>query len=129
MAKNLNGVRVLLVEDDPDLGSMTRTFLEDEGAQVCIAQSGGDALREVGDFRPEIALLDSRLPDMAGRTLSGLLQKQAASCVQVLVSGDLAEVASWSRIGGIAVSKPYDLEEFLGVLVRAIHPDEAAATA
>lgn len=129
MAKSLRGVRVLVVEDDPDLGTMTRIFLEDEGAMVRVVKSGGDALRQVGSFAPELALLDSRLPDMPGRTLSGLLHEHAASCVQVLVSGDHAEVANWSRFGGHAVSKPYDLDEFLGVLVRAIHEEQPAAAA
>lgn len=126
MRKALSGVKVLVVEDDPDLGTMTQTFLEEEGALVRVAQSGGDALREIGGFAPELALLDSRLPDMGGRALSLILHERASACVQVLVSGDLAEVAQWSRIGGLAVSKPYDLDEFLGVLVRALHPAPVA---
>jgi len=117
---------VLVVEDDPDLGTMTQLFLEDEGAMVRVAQSGGDALREIDTFEPELALLDSRLPDMPGRTLSGLLHEHASSCVQVLVSGDHAEVQDWSRFGGFAVSKPYDLDEFLGILVRAVHAESHA---
>lgn len=120
MRKALTGVRVLVVEDDPDLGTMTQTFLEEEGAMVRVAQTGGAALEEIIQFSPELALLDSRLPDMGGRALSLMLHERASTCVQILVSGDHAEVAQWSRIGGLAVSKPYDLDEFLGVLLRAL---------
>ncbi len=126
MRKALSGVRVLLVEDDPDLCTLTQTFLEEEGAMVRVAQSGGDALREIGRFSPELALVDARLPDMGGRALSLMLSERASTCVQILVSGDHREVDRWSRIGGLAVCKPYDLDEFLGVLVRALHPQPVA---
>lgn len=120
MGKALSGVKVLVVEDDRDLGCLTRIVLEEEGAQVRVAHTASDALTAIGSFSPEIALLDSRLPDMTGRVLSHHLQERVSSCVQILVSGDAAEVEHWSQVGGHALSKPYDLDEFLGVLVRAL---------
>lgn len=123
MGKTLAGVKVLVVEDDYDLGCMTRSVLEDEGATVRVASTASDALETVGSFHPEIVLLDSRLPDMNGRALSAHLQKRFASCVPILVSGDVAEVKHWSQVGGHALSKPYDLDEFLSVVVRALRPN------
>lgn len=120
--RDLSGVKVLVIEDDPELGWMTRTVLEDEGAQVMVVESGSDALDAVTSFAPELALVDARLPDMTGGTLSGLLQERVGGCAQVLVSGDLAEVDRWSQHGGLAVKKPYDLDEFIGVLSQAVHP-------
>lgn len=127
MAGGLAGLKVLVVEDDPELGWLTRTLLEEEGATVQVALSGRDAIEAIDTFDPELALVDARLPDMTGGTFSKILQKRRQSCVQVLVSGDVAEVARWSGFGKHAVSKPYDVDEFLGVLHKAVSYPTALA--
>lgn len=126
MRRNLSGVRVLVIEDDPELGWMTRTILEDEGAMVRVANSGGDALDTISSFDPQLAVVDARLPDMTGGTLSELLRERVESCVQVLVSGDLAEVDRWARIGAYALSKPYDVDELICMLAEAAREPAAA---
>ena len=59
-------LRVLLVEDHPDLAAATSEFLEAEGLDVRTALSGGEALEIAPAFRPQLTLCDMRLPDMTG---------------------------------------------------------------
>src|SRR5215472_2908408 len=59
-------VRVLLVEDDADLGEATAEFLRMEGLDVQVAASGRDALDAAPAFHPQLVLCDLRLPDMSG---------------------------------------------------------------
>jgi DNA-binding response OmpR family regulator len=59
-------LRVLLVEDDPDLAEATAEFLRLEALDVRIAVSGRDALENVAAFRPQLVLCDLNLPDMTG---------------------------------------------------------------
>jgi CheY-like chemotaxis protein len=58
--------RVLIVEDDDDsrdlLGELVMTF----GHDAISAKNGDDALRQVLDTRPDVALIDIGLPDVDG---------------------------------------------------------------
>lgn len=66
MNSNASPMRVLLVEDYPDLAAATADFLEAEGFDVRTALSGRDALDVAPGFRPELVLCDLNLPDMSG---------------------------------------------------------------
>ena len=59
-------LRVLLVEDDPDLADVTAEFLRAEGLDVQAASTGREALQVATTFRPQLLLCDMRLPDMTG---------------------------------------------------------------
>ena len=62
-------LRVLLVEDDPDLAEATAEFLRLEALDVRIAASGRDALEIATAFQPQLVLCDLNLPDMTGLEL------------------------------------------------------------
>ncbi|HSR25132.1 MAG TPA: response regulator [Candidatus Eisenbacteria bacterium] len=59
-------VHVLLVEDDPTVSDMYRVRLEMDGYRVLVAGDGEAALRMIREVRPELVLLDSRLPRLNG---------------------------------------------------------------
>ena len=59
-------VRVLLVEDDPEVAQMYRLKLELDGYLVDVASDGVQALRMATDRPPDILFLDIRLPKMDG---------------------------------------------------------------
>jgi two-component system response regulator MprA len=59
-------LRVLLIEDDPDLAEATTAFLEAEGLDVRTVLSGREALETASAFQPELVLCDLSLPDMHG---------------------------------------------------------------
>ena len=65
-AADSSPLRVLLVEDDPDLAEATAEFLKMEGLDVQIAVSGRDALDTAPKFHPQLVLCDLNLPDMSG---------------------------------------------------------------
>jgi two-component system alkaline phosphatase synthesis response regulator PhoP len=62
-------LRVLLVEDDPDLAEATAEFLRLEALDVRVAASGRDALESAAAFQPQLVLCDLHLPDMPGLDL------------------------------------------------------------
>jgi len=59
-------VRLLLVEDDPDLAEATAEFLSGEGLVVRTALSGREALEIAAAFGPQLVLCDLTLPDTNG---------------------------------------------------------------
>jgi putative two-component system response regulator len=60
--------RILVVDDDPDFRRLLERVL-DRDYQTVFASSGEEALEKVGDFTPDMALLDIMLPEMNGHEL------------------------------------------------------------
>jgi len=86
-------VRILHVEDDPDIQAVTRLSLVDVGGfELHQCAHGKQALTDVPEFQPQLLLLDLMLPDLSGeevwqqvRTLPGYEQVPAiflTACVQ-----------------------------------------------
>jgi len=65
----LDGIKVLLVEDDADARNVLRLLLEIAGAKVEAAGSVRRALQTFDDFRPDVLVTDIGLPDEDGYVL------------------------------------------------------------
>lgn len=65
----LTKVRVLVVEDDPDILAMVGTVLEKTGADVTLAASGHSALSSLEDQTFDAVVIDWNLGDMPGGAL------------------------------------------------------------
>ncbi|WP_147652686.1 response regulator [Vulcaniibacterium gelatinicum] len=130
--------RVLVVDDDPEIGALLSRYLQAQGLQVRIAGDGARlrAAMRAPDF--DVVLLDLGLPDEDGLTLMRELRARWSGPV-IIVSGRGESV---ERVVGLElgaddyVSKPFDLRELLArirsVLRRAqpavatYEPEEAA---
>lgn len=62
-------VRVLVVDDDPDVADYLTSFLEDHGYIVESAASAAQAIGVVETFRPDALLVDVMLPGKSGLDL------------------------------------------------------------
>jgi two-component system OmpR family response regulator len=119
-------VRVLVVDDEPDLAEVLSAVLRHEGWQVRVAGDGASALRLAREFTPDAVVLDVMLPDTDGLTvLRGLRAEIPQVCVLFLTARDAVEdrVAGITAGGDDYVTKPFSLEEVLarlrGLLRRA----------
>ena len=65
----LEGVRVLLVEDDANLRDAIATVLAECGAQVVAVGCGADALQVLKNQAPDVLVSDMAMPGMDGRSL------------------------------------------------------------
>ena len=120
---------ILLVDDDPDVRLLTRTFLEHEGYSVF---SSGDAERAVQIFRsvPQIDLLvtDLYMPGRSGIELGRELKAIRKELPVLLISGGTLEegqVAGLQAEGWCFLSKPFGLPELLATVHRILAPVEA----
>ena len=84
--------KILLVDDDPDIRSLTRTFLEHEGYGVF---SSGDAERAAQIFRSvsEIDLLvtDLYMPGKSGMELAQELKELRSELPVLIISGGVVD--------------------------------------
>ena len=58
------GARILVVEDDPELASLSMGVLERAGYEVMVAHTGAEGIRISREYFPDLTLLDFELPDM-----------------------------------------------------------------
>ena len=73
--KNEMKPRVLLVEDDPNLGSLLQDFLEAKNFESVLATNGKDGLQKVKNAVFDVCVLDVMMPLMDGFTLAREIRK------------------------------------------------------
>lgn len=115
--------RILLIEDETGARSALESLLAEDGYEVCSAATGGAALRQLGDFRPDTVVCDFYLPDIDG--LQVLRQIRAAGAhtptfimVTAGCGGEESERAVQREVD-FFLRKPVDLSHFRRVLQHA----------
>jgi CheY-like chemotaxis protein len=71
MTDALNGIRVLVVEDDDDTRELLKVLLETQGGAVTVTSSVQEALSAYDRSRPHVIVADIGMPDYNGYTLIG----------------------------------------------------------
>jgi CheY-like chemotaxis protein len=64
--KTLQGYKVLVVDDEPDVCAFLSTVLEDNGAEVLVATNGEEGLELLRKEKPDLLTLDLSMPGMDG---------------------------------------------------------------
>ena len=79
-------MRVLLIEDDVKVVEVLRLYLEGEGFEVDSASTGEEGLRKFEKPRPDIVVLDIRLPGIDGWAVARSIRKRGETPLIVLTS-------------------------------------------
>jgi DNA-binding NtrC family response regulator len=114
-------VRVLVVDDEPDLRLGLRMLLASEGLTVAEAASGDDALREFERTGADIVLTDLQMPGMPGTELLAEVKRRAPSTIVVVLTGfGTIQTAVWCIQHGAAhfLTKPFDNAELVRLVTR-----------
>jgi two-component system OmpR family response regulator len=115
-------LRVLVVDDEPNLVEVVSMALRYQGFGVETAGTGREALAAVTRFKPHLMVLDVMLPDMEGFDVATRLGAQRAGVpIIFLTARDSTEdkVRGLSGGGDDYMTKPFSLEELVA-RVRAI---------
>src|SRR5213593_4674515 len=78
---------VLVVDDDPKILGLVRTYLQREGLGVVTAGDGSVALDEIRRSRPQLVVLDLMLPGLDGMSVLRQLRQESDVPVLVLTGG------------------------------------------
>lgn len=119
MRKNDKKKAVLIVEDNRDMQLLLATILSDEGFQVHQAYEAKTALESYSRFKPEIVLMDYKLPGMNGLEIFSRMKiiKQDVIAFIITAYGDYEIEKEAKRLGAHEyLTKPFNNLE----LVRKI---------
>ena len=77
---------VLVVQDERKIRDLLRTYLEHDGLTVITTASGAEAITQAGRARPDLIVLDLRLPDVPGEDGAREVRTQAAIPILMLTA-------------------------------------------
>lgn len=109
-----DAVRVLYVDDEPDIRMIVEFALDDEeGLELKLCASGAEALAMVAAYKPDIVLLDVMMPGMDGPGTLQQMKKmpELAGTIFAFMTAKVQpqEVESLKQLGAVTViTKPFD---------------------
>ena len=117
-------VRVMVVDDSSSTRTMLREALSLDGGIEVVGEAGGgrEAVVRAGDLRPDVVLMDVRMPDMDGvsATRSIISESPATKIVALTWSDDPATVRDMLTAGAIGyVVKGGTIDELSSAIRRA----------
>ncbi|GEM_PF-505482 len=107
---------ILLVDDEQDILNLHKIYLEDEGYHVIWALTGYQALQQAREAKPDLILLDIKLPDMDGiQVLKALKEDTQTKDIPVMIVSILQDKESQTRQMGVVdyLNKPVDKKQLL----------------
>jgi class 3 adenylate cyclase len=124
----LQGFRVLVVDDDPDMAALLARLLKKEGMAVETVYDGDSALVNAMSSAPDLILLDVMLPGLSGFEVCERLKSDEATALIPIVLVTALEDTQ-SRVKGIEagcddfISKPIKSEELIARVktLRRLH--------
>ena len=108
--------RCLVADDEPTTLELFTVALEHAGFAVTGAQDGLEAMRQVRDVRPDLALLDVMMPGMDGREICRAIKGDPAlsDVIVVLHSAADEQDVEWRAAGADGfLQKPFQLRRLV----------------
>ena len=85
--------KILVVDDEQILTELYQKMLEDEGYEVKTASDGQEALNVVEEFKPDLVVMDVKMPHLSGiETLKKLKAKDETKHIPVMMLTNQSEV-------------------------------------
>lgn len=109
----MDKVKILLVEDDPDIRLITSLYLEKKGFEVLSAEDGWEGIKRVEEESPALILLDVLLPGIEGFEVCRKIRNISGSPIIFTSCKRTSEdkIEGLNAGGDDYLTKPYDLPE------------------
>lgn len=107
-------LRLLVVDDEVDICDFVKNFFKERNFEVLVAYNGQEALEVLKSKKPEIILLDLRMPIMGGmETLKEIRKRSEDAKVIVITAVEDTKVAEEAKQHGAVdyITKPLLLEQ------------------
>jgi two-component system alkaline phosphatase synthesis response regulator PhoP len=114
--------KILVVDDEPSIVRLVKSYLEAEGYQVLTASDGATGLKSAFANKPDLVLLDIMLPGMDGLEVLARLREESSVYVILLT----AKTEEMDKVVGLSVgaddyvSKPFSPRELTARVKAAL---------
>ncbi len=127
MEQDLNGLKVMIIDDSKTIRRTAETLLQKEGCEVITAEDGFDALAKIAENEPEIIFVDIMMPRLDGYQTCALIKNNSefkSTPVIMLSSKDgLFDKAKGRIVGSDQyLTKPFSRNELLDAIQQHVKP-------
>jgi DNA-binding response OmpR family regulator len=115
-------MKILVVDDDPDIVRLLKYFLEAKGRQVQTASTGAEALELFKREPPDLVILDVVMPGMDGWAVLQKIRESSQVPVLMLTGKDTPTDKAKGLLSGADdyIAKPFDLAELEARIVAVM---------
>lgn len=126
MSENTNTIKIVCIEDDPEMIDLVKLILTRKGYEVTGATNGPDGLTQIKAIRPDLVLLDLMMPDMDGwEVFKRMRDDEEMKAIPVIVV--TAKAQSIDKVLGLHIAKvddyitkPFGPSELLSSVLRVL---------
>lgn len=115
--------KLLVIDDETEILDEVKPFFEEEGYIVFCAESGEEGIKILKQEKPDVLLLDMKLPDMPGLLVLKIC-KESSPLTKVIVNTgyvDQVMIDQAEELGrDVFLQKPFDLECLKNEIERLI---------
>lgn len=122
--------RILVVDDEPQIGRVMRTGLSTHGFEVRVAADGEAALDLFNDWHPALVITDLSMPNMGGLEFCRRLRliSEVPLIVLSVKSEERVKVEALDAGADDYLTKPFGMDELLARMRAALRRTPSAAT-
>lgn len=119
------GKRILIADDEPNIVVSLEFLMRQKGYEVMVATNGEDALAAVGEFAPDLILLDVMMPRLSGYDVCQKVRENPAwagiRIIMLSAKGRDVEVNKGLAVGADAyVTKPFSTKDLIEQVARML---------
>jgi two-component system OmpR family response regulator len=130
----MNALKVLVVDDEPNIRDLLSASLRFAGHQVITSPNGTDAVNKIVEQQPDIILLDVMLPDVSGFGVTKKIRSMGIETPILFLTArdDTEDKVTGLTVGGDDyVTKPFSLDEIMArisAILRRTGKDQSVAS-
>lgn len=127
MTENADVIKIVCIEDDPEMIDLVKLILTRQGYEVTGAMGGKEGLAAIHREKPDLVLLDLMMPDMDGwEVFQHMRADEDMQNIPVIVV--TAKAQSIDKVLGLHIAKvddyitkPFGPSELLASVLRVLH--------
>jgi DNA-binding response OmpR family regulator len=117
--------RILIADDEPNIVVSLEFLMRQRGYDVRVVSDGAAALAAVGEFRPDLVLLDVMMPTVSGYDVCQKVRENPAwsgtRIVMLSAKGRDVEVSKGLAVGADAyVTKPFSTRDLIAKVTELL---------
>ncbi len=121
--------RVLVVDDDASIRESLEMYLQEKGLAVRTADTGNDGFKACLDYKPQVVILDIRLPDISGLEILRRIVETCPDLKVIMITAyhDMESAIEAMRYGAYDyIQKPLSVRELDRSITKSLHISKAA---